>query len=748
MMNKWFLRFLSVVAVLALLLTVAAGCGSNKDNSKNDNKDKASASSSSATTTTTKPVDLTDCTVTVVTDAGLKLEGVGVGIYADEQQEEIIDFARTDADGIATFKATISTGSFIFLTYLPDGYATESYYMVEGKDTVITLTAELSNEFSPIALGDVMFDFSVTDQNGTEHTLSKLLENKKAVVLNLWFTTCVPCKMEFPYLQQAYNEYQDDVALLAITPVDGADAIAAFAAENGLTIPMAPCDMQWNDWMVANSYGYPTTIVVNRFGVVAFIHSGSIDSSKTFKDMFAYFVSDDYAGDTVTDMSQFENNEEEDVPGTAENPFEYNGRTGFSVDVEPNQTVYYTVYGADGLNLSVDGSSLKLVCNEKEYLPSGGKISFTLRSADASAPIQLQFTNTGKSKATYTVKLSSPAGASDNPITLKDGNVTVKLEADNNRGVYYQYKAANEGTFTLECKNTVNYTVTIKNLDGTETAKLDKNTKKASIDVRKNDKVQIVVIAVAKDGKYPATEATLNASFKKTEIPVTPPTTGGNDTPTLNTNGKLSNPDEPVEYGGVLSFDAEVKAGEMVLYHVYRVSGTTLRIADATAYVIYKDKTYTPDANGGIYIPVTSDSPNNPIVLKIGNGGKDNKTYAVKFSFPEGSMMNPYDAKAGTIKTNIAAGNELGVYYQCTAEKDGKMTITLKNITSGVDCDIRVTVTDSSYIPQQYLLSESDGKTLTIDIYAGDEIEINIVTLPDEDFKYPAATIESVLSFS
>ena len=732
-MNKLTLRLLAIVAVIALLMTAAVGCGNKK---KDDKKD-----------TSTKPVDLTDCTVTVITEAGQKLEGVGVGVYADEKQNDIIDFARTDVDGIATLKATIPTGSFIILSDLPDGYAAENYYTVEKKDTVITLKASLGSEFTPISLGSVMFDFTVTDQNGTDHTLSNLLESKKAVVINLWYTTCAPCKMEFPFLQQAYNEYKDDVALLAITPMDEADAIAAFATENGLTIPMAPCEAEWNDWMVANSYGYPTTIVIDRFGVVSFIHSGSVDNSKIFKNMFAHFTADDYVSGTIADINQFASNNNDATLGTAENPYEYNGKTGFSVDVEPAQTVYYSLYGVNGLNLSVDSSSLKLVCNETEYLPSDGKIAFTIRSADATIPVLMQFTNTGKDKATYKVKLSSPAGATDNPITMKDGDVTVKLEENNSLGVYYEYKAPNEGTFTLECKNTVNYTVTIKNLDGTGTATLDKNTKKASIEVLKNNKIQVVVTAVEKDGKYPATEAKLNASFKKAETPVTPPTGGGSTT--LNTNGKLSNPDAPIEFAGAkaLDFSVDVKAGEMVLVHLFRVSGTTLRIADASAYVVYLDKTYTPDKNGYVYVPVTSDSPNNPIIIKIGNGGKANKTYAAKCSYPEGSMMNPYDAATGNIKTQLAAGNDQGLYYSCTAETDGKVTITLKSVTKNVKCDIRVTVVDSNYIPQQYLLSETaDNKTLTIDVYAGDEIEINVVALPDENFKYPAATIEFSLT--
>lgn len=727
-MNNNLTKRLLTLCIALLMLVSVVSCG----NKQNDT-----------------PTTLSGCTVTIKSDGGLALENIGVSVYADKAKTELIDFVRTNADGVAALSAAIPSGSFIFLTDIPDGYTVADYYSLTEKETTITLTAGLKNEMTSIKLGDVMFDFTVTDQNGTEHTLSKLLESKKAVAINLWYTTCAPCKMEFPFLQQAYNEYKDDVALVAITPMDSADAIAAFANANGLTIPMAPCDAKWNDWMVENGYGYPTTIIVDRFGTVAFIHSGSIDSSKVFKNMFAYFTAEDYQQTTVSDVTQFEAGNDEDTLGTAENPYEYSGSTGFSVEVEAAQTVYYTLYGVDGLNLSVAAASLKLVCNEKEYTPSKNNISFTIRATDATAPVLMSFTNTGSEKATYKITLTSPEGSAANPITMKDGSTTVKMEEDNNRGVYYQYKAPYEGTFTLECKNTVNYTVTIKNLDGNETATLDKNTKKATINVRKNDKIQIIVTAVAKDGKYPAAEAKLNASCKKEEIPVTPPTGGSNNAPTINTNGKLVNADAPIEYGGVLNFDAEVKAGEIVLYHVYRVSGTTLRIADASAYVIYLDKTYTPDANGYIYIPVTSKSPNTPIVLKIGNGGKTNKTYTVKFSFPEGSNMNPYDIVSGSSKANLAAGNEQGVFYQGVAEKSGKVTITLKSITKGVQCDIRVDVTDENYIPQQYLLSQSeDGKTLTVDVEEGYEIVINIVAIPDEDYKYPAATVEFTVSFS
>ena len=325
--NSLFRRLMALCMAVVLLTMLMAGCG------KDGKKDNGSKN----TSTTAKSVNLSGCTVTITTKGGVLLEGIGVGVYADKEQKDIIDFARTNADGIATLKATIPSGSYLFLSDIPAGYAAEDYYVVKEKDTAIALSAEMSDEMAPISLGNVMFDFTVTDQNGTEHTLSKLLESKKAVIINLWYTTCGPCKMEFPFLQQAYNEYKDDIALLALSPMDNATAIAAFAAENGLNIPMAACDPAWDS--LVTGIAYPTTIVVDRYGTVSLIHIGGIDNSKTFKNLFAHFVADDYQQATFDSIDSFLADADADTLGTAENPYEYSGSTGFSVDVEPAQTV-------------------------------------------------------------------------------------------------------------------------------------------------------------------------------------------------------------------------------------------------------------------------------------------------------------------------------------------------------------------------------------------------------------------------
>ena len=61
----------------------------------------------------------------------------------------------------------------------------------------------------PEYLGKPLADFTVETIDGGSFTLSEALEEKDLVVINLWATWCPPCEREFPYLQKAYEQYQD-----------------------------------------------------------------------------------------------------------------------------------------------------------------------------------------------------------------------------------------------------------------------------------------------------------------------------------------------------------------------------------------------------------------------------------------------------------------------------------------------------------------------------------------------------------
>lgn len=235
-------------------------------------------------------------TVTLKTASGQALSKVEVFVYADETLDDLVTIGKTDTDGVASFTLSKAQEYTVVLKNVPGGYPTEVSYPITQQNTEIVLTAKLianpDMSKQKFRLHDVMFDFSVTDTEGKIYTLSELLQQKKAVVLNFWFVQCNPCKAEFPFLQEAYDQYRDDIALLALNPFDSTAAIAQYRTAQGLTVPMASVDEGWVSAL--ELLYYPTTIVIDCYGNINLMHVGSVDNVELFENMFAYYAAEDY----------------------------------------------------------------------------------------------------------------------------------------------------------------------------------------------------------------------------------------------------------------------------------------------------------------------------------------------------------------------------------------------------------------------------------------------------------------------
>ena len=237
------------------------------------------------------------------------------------------------------------------------------------------------------------------------------------------------------------------------------------------------------------------------------------------------------------------------------------------------------------------------------------------------------------------------------------------------------------------------------------------------------------------------------------------PTEGGTTDPsTTTTDGGLLPDDErngskelPFEIGGVLEFDAVVQAGGVTYYDVYRVDGTDLRIESKDAYVEYEGKTYEPK-NGVITFPVTTDDILNPVKLAIGNKGTADATFKVTFTYPKGTLPNPYelgtlkDGDGKELKVQIEAGNETGVVYTHTATANGVLHIDVIHDTDVLLVDVEVYNLTSGVSRTMGEDGEKGG--LEVPVAKGDEVRITYMVLPNEKNEYPAMTIESTVSFS
>ncbi len=261
-------------------------------------------------TTTASDVEKMPYTIEVSTAGGLKLKDITIIIYSDSSLTVMNGYGKTDENG----KAEISLPSDIttyhaVLNDVPEGYDLADSYPLTGSDTKITLSSAViaDTDLSGVKyeLGDIMHDFTVTTVTGEVFTLSEVLKTKKAVLINFWYIQCSWCEKEFPFMDSVYRQYSDDIAIIALNPysTDSEAAIKTYIGAMNLTIPMAKVDHS-----LADAFGveyYPTSIMVDRYGMISVIEEGAIVSEAPFISGFEHFRSDNYSQQLQQSLQAF-----------------------------------------------------------------------------------------------------------------------------------------------------------------------------------------------------------------------------------------------------------------------------------------------------------------------------------------------------------------------------------------------------------------------------------------------------------
>ena len=298
----WLLAMLMLVSVLAACQTGPADGETTEDTTAVDTPAETNPGS-----TDTK----LDFTITVKSTGGLPLSGVNVYVYADNTLEDLVNYGTTDAAGQAKISMKSAQGYVAVLSGLPEGYNTEAFYPLTGLATEISVTSAVventDHSGKSYQLGDVMRDFSVVDSDGNTQKLSELLKTKKMVLINFWYTTCSWCVKEFPYMDAVYQQYKDDIEIVALNHStlqgDSEEGIKKFkenfytdyvgdGTEGGLSFPMAKD--YTNMGPAFNLQGYPTSVIVDRYGVICMIEAGGIVSDAPFVAMFEHFTAENY----------------------------------------------------------------------------------------------------------------------------------------------------------------------------------------------------------------------------------------------------------------------------------------------------------------------------------------------------------------------------------------------------------------------------------------------------------------------
>lgn len=293
-------RFFSLILIAAMLCSMAA-CGGSEPA---EQPTEAAVSSETAI-----------YTVTVETAGGMMLPGLDVYIYADNTLADLKKFGQTDENGQISFELPKSDSYAVTLSGVAKGYELAESYAFSGNSARITLTSALIKDESlsgaTLGLGDVMYDFNVLTPDGETVSLSQMLSEKKMVLLNFWYTTCTWCVTEFPFMEAAYQTYGEDAGIIALDPFDEDAAIKSFQTDMGLTFPMAKCPSAWSSTFGVS--GYPTSIVVDRYGVICLMVSGAIPSERAFMSIFEHFTAEDYEQKLIVEADELMTNVKPDV---------------------------------------------------------------------------------------------------------------------------------------------------------------------------------------------------------------------------------------------------------------------------------------------------------------------------------------------------------------------------------------------------------------------------------------------------
>jgi cytochrome c biogenesis protein CcmG/thiol:disulfide interchange protein DsbE len=131
----------------------------------------------------------------------------------------------------------------------------------------------LGSELSPLGLGSEAPNFTALTVDSVPRPKTLDAYRGDVIVLNIWATWCLPCRVEMPSIEQLYRALAPKGLKVVAVSVDepGTDKeIRDFVKQYGLTFDILH-DPQGQDGEVSRLYqatGYPETVIIGRDGII------------------------------------------------------------------------------------------------------------------------------------------------------------------------------------------------------------------------------------------------------------------------------------------------------------------------------------------------------------------------------------------------------------------------------------------------------------------------------------------------
>jgi cytochrome c biogenesis protein CcmG, thiol:disulfide interchange protein DsbE len=134
----------------------------------------------------------------------------------------------------------------------------------------VVLDVVVGRQFALVTVGSHAPDFRAATVDATHRVKSGADYRGSVVLLNIWATWCVPCRVEMPSIETLERTYGPRGLRVVAVSIDdpGMDsAVRSFAQRYGLTFEI----LHDSTGRIAREYqttGYPATFVIARDGII------------------------------------------------------------------------------------------------------------------------------------------------------------------------------------------------------------------------------------------------------------------------------------------------------------------------------------------------------------------------------------------------------------------------------------------------------------------------------------------------
>ncbi len=403
----------------------------------------------------------------------------------------------------------------------------------------------------------------------------------------------------------------------------------------------------------------------------------------------------------------------EDKLGSKVNPIMIPGEFPIVTEtLEPGAEVYYSVYGAGGMILTVADPDAYVIVGEETWTAVEGVVTGEVVSANPREPVLIGVGNGGETAESYTVEFRYKPGSMMNPAPLVLDEInTVVIPEGSTDGYWYTWTAEKDGILTLAMPEG-NWMYLINNVTAAVYGENQySDAEDASIlvetEVAAGDELQILICTYdpAVPFEIPAGEVVFSATFN-TKV------------------GTMENPFWLLDEVNTV----EVLPGCQFACNEV-LSGVDMVITGEGSFMVtYNGENFAP-VNGVVTIPDVSGTRFAPIPVLIANYGTVTTTYTISFVSPLGSNTNPQIIDVMGEYAAAVDGDGSGYFYNWTAPADGEFTISMQGD------DWTFVVNNLTTFAYGELHSSADGSdpSETVTVAAGDQIQINVATASGMD---------------